>query len=101
MPYGSLVNVTNNSNEMDTDAYEEVAMNLDINVEPLEPQPTFSQKTKKKLGRTVTHSETPIKPSTATEAGPELKKAKGIKRKGESAGTTESPATKKSKRLKT
>jgi len=89
MPYGSLVNVTNN--EMDIDTDDGVAMNVDIDIEPPEPQPTLSQKTKKQR-KTATHPETPIKASIATEAGPEEQKAKGMKRKGESLGTTESPA---------
>ncbi|KAF8801410.1 hypothetical protein BYT27DRAFT_7198187 [Phlegmacium glaucopus] len=99
MPYGSLVNVTNNDDEMDTETHE--GMNVDI--ETPEPQPTLPPKTKRKKGKVVDeiHLETPLKPSTATEAEPEGKKAKGKKRKGEGTDTAESPAPKKSKKFKT
>ena len=97
MPYGSLANVTNNSNEMVIDNHEEeMVMNVDI--EDPEPQPT---KVKKKQGKTVNEIqlETPMNPSTDTELQSEEKKAKGKKRKVES--TADSSAVKKSKKTKT
>ena len=102
MPYGSLVNVTNNGNEMDIDTHEEgTVMNVDM--ETPEPQLTLPPKTKRKREKTVdeTHLATPLKPFTTTEPGSEGKKAKGKKRKGESADTVESSVPKKSKKSKT
>ena len=102
MPYGSLVNVTDNNNEMDTDTRVEEKMVMNVDIEPPETQPTVTVKAKRKRGKTV--DETPllaptIKPSPAIETEPEGKKAK--KRRTESTGRAETPAPKRSKKSKT
>ena len=97
MPYGSLVNVTNDSNEMDIDNHEEeMVMNVDI--KNPEPQSIVTSKAKKKHEETVNEiqSEPPINPSTTSDSP---KKVKGKKRKVES--TADSPTVKKSKKTKT
>lgn len=97
MPYGSLVNITN---EMDIGNHEEdIAMNVDT--EDPEPQPTVTPKAKKKHRKTVNEIqlETPMNSSTATELQSEGKKAKGKKRKVEI--TADSSPVKKSKKTKT
>lgn len=105
MPYGSLVNVTNEM-DIDIDTHEEETV-MDVDIEDPEPQPTASPKTKKKKKREKTadkiHIETPLNPSTSAEVEPDRKKAKtkGKKRKGESTDAAESPVAKKSKKLKT
>jgi hypothetical protein len=103
MPYGSLVNVTNDSNKMDIDNHEEeeIVMNEDIENPELQSQPTIPPKARRKHRKSVDEIQldTPINPSTTTELQPEGKKAKGKKRKIES--TADSSDVKKSKKSKT
>jgi hypothetical protein len=99
MPYGSLVNVTNDSHEMNLE--EEKVMKVDIENPELQHLPVVPPKVKRKHAKAVNEIQldTPINPSTTTELHSDGKKATGKKRKVESIA--DSSAVKKSKKIKT
>ena len=115
MPYGSLVNATNNNNKMDIDDTHQ-----EDDDEPRYHRPSALTYRHPKGKKKEIHSEPPINPSTATKVqfegihiepainsstaaeGESVgKKVKGKKRKSESSNTMESSPAKKSKKAKT